>query len=125
MGENRILNEAYLQNIGKFSNNTNSETFLSTNKRHYDNCMEVYLSSIVHACDRANDKPNDAERKKVATQMSSSLSQQLAVAPSLTSSAFEIVSSMCDIDAITQKAAESARKATPTNLQVSAAAHAA
>ncbi len=123
--ENRILNEAYLQNIGKFSNNTNLDTFSSPDKRHYDNCMEVYLSSIVHACDRANDKPNDAERKKVATQMSSSLSQQLAVAPSLTSSALEIVSSMCDIDAITQKAAESARKATPTNLQVSAAAHAA
>jgi len=116
---NRILNEAYMQSFGS------EQDCADTNKELYAKSLDVFVSSVVHACNRANEKPNDNDRKRAATLAASSMPQQLAVVPSATPSAFRIASSLCDIDAVNKKAADIARKASHQTIAASSAAHAA
>mmetsp|Transcript_53479 Transcript_53479/g.160029 ORF Transcript_53479/g.160029 Transcript_53479/m.160029 type:complete len:1293 (-) Transcript_53479:126-4004(-) len=121
---NRILNEAYLESIavddkhdkeadenadGKDSSMENSGK--KSNER-YERTLELYVASVVRASERANDKPNDAARRKVAARAATSLPRQLAAAPSVTPASLSIASSLCDIEDLTKKAAEAARKST-------------
>jgi len=81
-----------------------------------------FVLSILDACKKADEKPNDNRRKRIATIGASSLPQQLAIAPAMTASALELTSYMCDITAITKKATETSRKAS-SNIQLNAAMH--
>lgn len=112
---NKVLNEGYLESC-----NGSAEEMSK-----YENCLDIFVSTVVHASERANEKPNDSNRKKIASQAASSLPQQMAVLPSVTPSALKITSSLCDIDEVTKKAAEAARKSSQQTIAASAAAHAA
>lgn len=71
----------------------------------------------------ADKKPNDNQRKKLASTAATSLPQQLAFLPSLPSKSLELTSALCDIESVTKKAVEAAKKASNQNLSQAAAAH--
>ena len=108
---NRVLNEAYINDICK------------NEDMQYGRALEFYISSILDHCKKADNKPNDKLRQKLAGNAASALRQQLAVLPSLPSKALELTSALCDIDDITKKAAEASRKASDKNISQAANAH--
>jgi len=110
---NRVLNEAYINDVSQ------------DGEAQYGKALESYISNILRCCKKADDKPNDNVRKKIASSAASSLPQQLAILPSLPSNALELTSALCDIDSVTKKAIEASRKSSNQNLAASAAAHAA
>jgi len=125
---NRILNEAYLEDITSTQGQTNESLSECMNQRlktggRYEKSLNVYVLSILDACKRADEKPNDTRRKRLATVGASALPQQLAIVPAMTPSALELTSAMCDITAITKKATEASRKAS-SNIALNAAMHA-
>jgi len=85
----------------------------------------VFVGSVVHASERCNDKPADAERKRVATDTASTLQNELGILPYLDSQALSFVTAMGDLDEITKKAAEAARKTSQQTIAASAALNAA
>jgi len=111
----RVLNEAYLESC---SRNEESQS-------KYKKSLDIFLSSVVHSSEAANEKPGDNERKKLATAAASSIPQQLQVFPLVTSSSLTIASAMCDIAEITKKAKEAGQKSAQQTLAASAATHAA
>ena len=108
---NSILNEAYINGI------------CDEQGAQYNQALEFYISSILRSCKQADEKPNDSARKKIASAAATSLPQQLAVLPSLSSKALELTSALCDIDGITKKAVEASRKASNQNLAQAATVH--
>ena len=72
----------------------------------YKSSLDVFAGSILHLSERANDKPTDNDRKRVATNLTTNLQKELGVLPLLTPSSLELVSAMCDIDEISKKAAD-------------------
>ena len=108
---NRILNEAYINEISKNEN------------MQYGQALEFYISSILSSCKKADNKPNDSLRKKLASTAASSLPQQLAVLPCLSAKSLELTSTLCDIDNVTKKALEASRKSSNQNLTQAASAH--
>jgi symplekin len=113
-----VLNEAYIQSCSSNSGETESSW-------KYDSSLDIFTGSILHSSERANDKPADNDRKRVATNLASSMQTDLAVLPALTSSSMTLVGAMCDIDGITKKAAEADRKQSQQTIAASAALHAA
>ncbi len=111
---NRVLNEAYINDVCQESDGGGSQ---------YENALEYYISNILQCCKKADDKPNDNTRKKIASTAASALPQQLAILPSLPSHALQLTSALCDIDAVTKKAIEASRKSSNQNLAASASAH--
>ena len=109
----RVLNEAYVCSLSDDNENTQKEK--------YKQCLDVFVSSVVHACDISNKKPNDNERKRIANSAALSLPHQLAAAPSLTPSALNLVGSLCDIEEVSRKAVKSPKQ----SIADAAAAHAA
>ena len=105
----RILNEAYVCSLNE-------------DKENYEKCLDVFVSSVVNACDLSNKTPNDSEKKRIANSAASSLPQQLAAAPAVTATSLSLVGSLCDIGEISQKATEKSSKRTVAE---SAALHAA
>ena len=105
----RILNEAYVCSLNE-------------DKENYEKCLDVFVSSVVNACDLSNKTPNDSEKKRIANSPASSLPQQLAAAPAVTATSLSLVGSLCDIGEISQKATEKSSKRTVAE---SAALHAA
>ena len=105
----RILNEAYADSLDE-------------NKENYDKCLDVFVSSVVNACDLSNKTPNDSEKKRIANAAASLLPQQLALAPSLSKTALKLVGSLCDIEEISRRAST---KSTKQTISESAALHAA
>mmetsp|Transcript_18647 Transcript_18647/g.40362 ORF Transcript_18647/g.40362 Transcript_18647/m.40362 type:complete len:1419 (+) Transcript_18647:149-4405(+) len=105
----RILNEAYVCSFNE-------------NKENYEKCLDVFVSSVVNACDLSNKTPHDSEKKRIANTAASSLPQQLAAMPSVTGTALNLVGSLCDIDEISKKASAKSSKQT---IAESAALHAA
>lgn len=105
----RILNEAYVCSLNE-------------DKENYEKCLDVFVSSVVNACDLSNKMPNDSEKKRIANAAASSLPQQLAAAPSLSRTALNLVGSLCDIDEISRRASTKSSKQT---IAESAALHAA
>ena len=110
----KILNEAYM-GIG-------SEP---QSEEMYRKALDLYISTILHACDNADDKPMDVQRKKLASTASTTLSKHLGELPSLPDDALEMASLLCDVGEITKKAKESSRKTSSQNIQTSAALNAA
>ena len=112
----RILNEAFL-------GGGSSDQSAVDNNNHYEKALELYISTVLQACERADDKPMDIHKKKVASTAASSLSNELGLLPVLTENSLELASLLCDIDGITKKASEASRKATNQNLAAAAAAN--
>lgn len=109
-----ILNEAFI-GLGLESESDTA----------YQKALELYITTILHTCDNADDKPLDNQRKKLASSASICLSRHLAELPSLPNDSLELTSLLCDVGAITQKAKESSRKMSNQNIQTSAALNAA
>eukprot|EP00984_Skeletonema_dohrnii_P016588 scaffold7407_cov120-Skeletonema_dohrnii-CCMP3373.AAC.10 len=86
----RILNEAYVCSFNE-------------DKAKYEKCLDLFVSSVVNACDLSNQNPKDNERKRIANAAASSLPHQLGAAPFLTPSSLNLVSSLCDIDEVVKK----------------------
>ena len=105
----RILNEAYVCSLNE-------------NKENYEKCLDLFVSSVVNACDVSNKTPNDNEKKRIANQSASSLTQQLGAVPALTGTSLSMVGSLCDIGELSQKASAKSSKQT---IAESAALHAA
>jgi symplekin len=118
---NAIMNEAYAQDA---CNNERSEDD-QENAWKYDASLDIFAGSVVHSSERCNDKPADAEKKRVATDTTNSLQHEFAILPRLSSSALTLVSAMCDLDDIIKKAAEAARKNSQQTIAASAALNAA
>jgi symplekin len=114
-----VLNEAYLQDcrIG--------EGVQDDKEAMYEKSLDVYAASVAHASELANDKPSDNDRKRVASQAAASLPQHLGVLPFVTPSSLALLSSLCDVEEISKKAAEAARKSSSQTIATSAAVHAA
>mmetsp|Transcript_3429 Transcript_3429/g.4004 ORF Transcript_3429/g.4004 Transcript_3429/m.4004 type:complete len:1434 (-) Transcript_3429:56-4357(-) len=110
---NRILHEAYGNDIS------------SESESQYGKSLELYISTVLQSCEKADNKPNDNTRKKLASVAAASLPQHLAYLPSITPKSLELTSSLCDIDSIMKKAVEASRKSSNQNLAASASAHAA
>ncbi|KAG7353532.1 symplekin tight junction domain containing protein [Nitzschia inconspicua] len=117
---NALLNEAYLKEM-----QTDDSDQVAADMTNYDSSLDVFIGSVVHASERCNDKPSDAEKKKVATDSAGSLQKELGILPSLSESAFVLVSAMCDLDGITKRAAEAGRKTSQQTIAASAALNAA
>lgn len=115
-----LLNEALLQ-----ASCVNEEDPSSELVQKYDQSLHLFVASAVHASQRANEKPNDNDRKRVATQAASSLHKDIVSLPRLTSSSLTLLCAMCDIDGITKKANDTSRKSSQETIAASAAAHAA
>eukprot|EP00985_Skeletonema_marinoi_P020340 scaffold12072_cov128-Skeletonema_marinoi.AAC.1 len=86
----RILNEAYVCSFNE-------------DKAKYEKCLDLFVSSVVNACDLSNQNPKDNERKRIANAAASSLPHQLGAAPFLTPSSLNLVSSLCDIEEVVKK----------------------
>ena len=107
----RVLHEAYVTET--------SEDLESP----YNKTLEYYISCVLESCKMADNKPNDNQRKKLANTASTSLPQQLAYLPSLPTKSLELTSALCDIDSVTKKAVEAAKKSSNQNLSQAASAH--
>lgn len=115
-----ILFEAFAQSLS-----VDDTTSPSESRDIFDRSLDMFVASVVHAGERSNEKPSDVERKKVAAQSALALQHDLPILPSLPSSSLTLACSLCDIDDITKKAAESSRKTSQQTLAASAATHAA
>jgi len=123
---NRILCEAYLDDIRPMVKGKSSSEWNNQGKtKRYENGLKLYVLSILHACKKADDKPNDTRCKRLATVAANCLTRQLAIAPAVTASVLELTSAICDIDAITKKSSEASRNNSKQTLTASAAMHAA
>jgi len=118
---NAIINEAYAQDVCHDKNGETDQEIV----QKYETSLDIFISSVVHASERSNDKPSDAERKSVATNTTNSMQHELGILPYLSSSALTLVSGMCDLDDITKKAAEVSRKNSQQTIAASAALNAA
>jgi symplekin len=114
----RLLNEALLQTSDEAGSAGNNSWL-------YESSLGIFVATAVHASERANEKPNDADWKKAAALSASNLQRDLGKVHRLTRSSLLLVCAMCDIDAISKKAAEAARKTSQDSVAASAAAHAA
>lgn len=113
---NSILNEAYMESC----DSPKDATDLS-----YDKAFNLFAAAVVHSSDQANEKPNDAEKKRVATLGTSSITQQLGILPYISPVSLHYVSGLCDVENITKKAADAARKSSSQTIAASAAINAA
>lgn len=91
----------------------------------YDSGLNVFVASAVSASIQANEKPSDQNRKKAATRITSALQRMLIKLPRLTKSSLILLTSICDIEDITKKAAELQRKSSQENVAAASAANAA
>lgn len=119
---NRVLNEAFLVHKANASSSTDDD---NKKENKYEKSVDVFVSTVAHACKQAENKPNDLDRKRIATQAASSLHQQLSILPSITPASLQFTSTLCDIEPFHKRAAEASRKNSQHSLSASAAAHAA
>lgn len=117
-----VMYEAYAQSL---QTDDVDDTRIGENLQQYDNSVNVFVASVVHAGELADQKPIDTDRRRVAAETSSKIQHVFGRMPQLAPSALKHLSAMCDIEEITKKAAESARKTSQQTLAASAAAHAA
>lgn len=122
---NAILTEAYAQDCQYDDDDEEEEKKDEEWASKYKASLNVYASSVLHSSERANTKPTDNDRKRVATSLASKMQTEFGILPLMTSSALKLVSAMCDLDDIAKKAAEAARKQSQQSIATSAALHAA
>ena len=65
----RILNEAFLLQDESKSSSENSDKL-------YDNTLDLYIAAVLQACEKADEKPMDNTRKRIANLAASSLSKE-------------------------------------------------
>jgi len=116
-----VLNEAMMQ--ASYADGDDSTR--TDQSQLYDQSLEVFVASAVHAGDLANEKPSDTDRKKAALRAAVSLRKDIPSLPRLTPNSLIMISAMCDVEDITKKAAEASRKTSQESIAASAAAHAA
>eukprot|EP00980_Cylindrotheca_fusiformis_P011641 scaffold2751_cov131-Cylindrotheca_fusiformis.AAC.8 len=117
---NSVLNEAYAQGCRHGTGEEDKDQ-----SWQYDSSLDLFTASILHSSERANDKPTDNDRKRVASKLAASMQQDLGVLPLLSHSSLSLIGAICDIDDITKKAAEADRKGSQQTIAASAALHAA
>lgn len=115
----RLLNEAFLLQDESPASSEESSTEKKDN--HYENTLDLYIAAVLQACENADAKPMDNNRKKVASSAASSLSKELSQLPSINEHSLELASLLCDIDGITKKAVEASRKASNKSVATAAA----
>lgn len=115
-----FLNEAYVQDCHVDEEKKDDETTWK-----YQSSLDVFAGSLFYSGERANEKATDNDRKRVASALAATMQKDLGSLPLLTSSALKLVSAMCDIDEITKKTSEAARKQSQQSIATSAALHAA
>lgn len=103
----RIINEAFILEDVKASKSSEDKV----DNKLYENTLDLYIATVLQACDKADEKPMDNNRKKIASAAASSLSKDLSLLPSISENSLELASLLCDIDGITKKAIEASRKA--------------
>lgn len=111
----RLLNEALLHH----DEDEIDESIL------YESGLNIYVASAVSASNQANEKPSDQHRKKAASRITAALQKMLVKLPRVTKSSLILMSSICDIQDVSKKAAELSRKSSQDNVAAPAAAHAA
>ena len=118
-----VINEAFAQK--SFPSSSEGKDAAENNAWKYDSALDLFCGTILHASERSSDKPTDNDRKRVATDLAANLQKELSILPSVSSSGLNLVGAMCDIDEISKKAAEAARKTSQQTIAASAAFHAA
>lgn len=113
---NAVMNEAYINSANEPGEDSDWK---------YDASLNVFVGSLLHASERCNDKPTDGERKRVAADTSQSLQHEMGILPYISPIALDLVGAMCDLDDITKKASEAARKNSQQTIASSAALNAA
>jgi hypothetical protein len=111
------LNEACAQAC----DSSNTEEARADGTWKHKSRLDVFAGFILHSSERANNKPTDNDRKRVATNWTTTFQRELGVLPSLTPSSLEPVSAMCDIDDFSKKAPNAARKSSQQSIAASAA----
>lgn len=91
----------------------------------YEQSLDLWVASSVHAGMLANDKPADNDRKRAAARSAAQLQRDIVGLPRLTKSSLLLVSAMCDIEEVTKRASEASRKTAQESIAASAAIHAA
>jgi symplekin len=114
----RILNEAFL-----LQDESNPSSKSEKDDNLYENTLDLYIATVLQACEKADEKPMDNNRKKIASTAASSLSKELSQLPSINEHSLELASQLCDIDGITKKAIEASRKASNKTVATAAAAN--
>lgn len=117
------LNEALMQNAG--ATTQGNDTGDPEQFQLYDRSLEVFVASVVHAGQLANEKPSDSDRKKAALRAMMTLRNDVPSLSRLTRNSLTLISSMCDVEEIVMKAADASRKASQESIASSASAHAA
>lgn len=110
----RLLNEA-------FTCNSDDQEELKRNNEKFEKALELYICSVLKACEDTNEKPLDNHKKKIASTAASTLSKDLNTLPCMTQKSLELTSLLCDIDGISKKAAEVSRKGSNQNIATAAA----
>lgn len=116
---NNIMNEIYMASCKISCNDA------STSTTTYGDALDVLILSTIHASNRANDKPNDLERKQAATRGAAMIIHQLSVLPALSPLSLRLLCGLCDIEEITKKANDSSKKSSQQSIATSASMHAA
>ena len=94
-------------------------------EQHFQACVNVYVAGVVYAGQLADDKPSDQERKRTAAAVVASMSQEILRLSTFDVSTLDILCKLCDIDGITNKAREIAKKTSDDSIATAAATHAA
>lgn len=110
-----VLNEAYMESC---------QSPRDVKKLHYNKAFDIFAATVVHNSDQANSKPNDAEKKRVATLGTSAITQDLGILPYIPPSSLRFLGGLCDIEGITKKAQDAGRKASSQTIATSAAINA-
>jgi symplekin len=118
----RILNEALVHCCADSELYNHSDT---PGLWKYDSSLDIFVASAVYACEQADEKPGDKVRQKIAAQSASILQRDVEKLPRLTVRSLRLVCAICDVESITKKAAEAARKFGQEAISASAAVHAA
>lgn len=122
-----VLNEAMMQScpiVGADEDNTNNPTEDKLWK--YDATLMSLVATIIHTAERSNNKPADADLKKIANAASVKLHRSILRLPRVTEKALTLATALCDIDDITKKASSSSsRQSGADAIAAAAATHAA
>jgi symplekin len=116
---NNVMNEIYMASCKIAGGDASIST------TNYGDALDVLIASTIHASNRANDKPNDIQRKQAATRGATLIMHQLSVLPALSPLSLRLLSGLSDIQEITKKAADSSKKASQQSIATSASMHAA
>lgn len=115
-----VLNEALMQSCCVEGETRKDDAF-----KKYDQSLDLFVATVVHAGELANEKPSDSEKKKAAIQASAALQRDMVRLPRLTGDSIKFLAGLCDIEGITKKASDASKKTSQDSIAAAASAHAA